>query len=98
MYYVYILTNKTNNVMYIGMTNNLARRLYEHRHELIDGFTKKYHVHKIVYYEAFQDVKLAIKREKILKSLLRSKKNKLVESKNPNWDDLYDRLFPHSKQ
>lgn len=98
MYYVYILTNKTNNVMYIGMTNNLARRLYEHRHELIDGFTKKYHVHKIVYYEEFQDVKLAIKREKILKSLLRSKKNKLVESKNPNWDDLYDRLFPHSKQ
>ena len=98
MYYVYILTNKTNNVMYIGMTNNLARRLYEHRHELIDGFTKKYHLHKIVYYEEFQDVKLAIKREKILKSLLRSKKNKLVESKNPNWDDLYDRLFPHSKQ
>ena len=98
MYYVYILTNKTNSVMYIGMTNNLARRLYEHKHELIDGFTKKYHVHKIVYYEEFQDVKLAIKREKILKSLLRSKKNKLVESKNPNWDDLYDRLFPHSKQ
>ena len=83
--------------MYIGITNNLDRRLYEHRHELIDGFTKKYHVHKIVYYEEFQDVKLAIKREKILKSLLRSKKNKLVESQNPNWDDLYDKLFPHSK-
>ncbi|MBR4950156.1 MAG: GIY-YIG nuclease family protein [Clostridia bacterium] len=94
MYSVYILTNKTDKVMYIGVTNDLQRRLYEHKNELIDGFTKKYHVHKLVYYESYKDVKDAILREKKLKGLLRMKKNELVESVNPDWNDLSDELFP----
>ena len=88
MYYVYILTNKVNTVMYIGMTNNLKRRLLEHKSEQIKGFTKKYHVHKLVYFERYSDVDIAIAREKQLKHWVRSKKNSLVEAQNPNWDDL----------
>lgn len=95
MYYVYILTNQTNKVMYIGVTNDLKRRLYEHKNELIDGFTKKYHVHKLVYYESYKDVRLAIAREKQLKGFLRIRKNKLVETTNPTWDDLSEKLFPN---
>ena len=95
MYYVYILTNQTDKVMYIGVTNDLKRRLYEHKNELIDGFTKKYHVHKLVYYESYKDVRLAIAREKQLKGFLRIKKNELVEKTNPTWDDLSETLFPN---
>ena len=95
MYYVYILTNKTDNVMYIGITNDLKRRLYEHKNNLIEGFTKKYHVHKLVYYETHKDVKTAISREKSLKGLLRMRKNELVETINPEWVDLSDKLFPN---
>ena len=87
-YYVYILTNKSNRVMYIGVTNNLERRVYEHKHELVEGFTKRYHVHKLVYYEATTDVRAAIEREKHLKGWLRARKNALVESVNPEWRDL----------
>ena len=87
-YYVYILTNKNNRVMYIGVTNDLERRLYEHKQELVDGFTKRYHVHKLVYYEQSSDVRLAIQREKELKGWLRRKKNALVETMNPDWHDL----------
>ena len=87
-YYVYILTNKSDRVMYIGVTNNLERRVYEHKQELIDGFTKRYHVHKLVYYEVTSDVRAAIEREKILKGWLRARKNALVESMNPEWRDL----------
>ena len=87
MYYVYILTNKTDAVMYIGVTNDLRRRLYEHKNEQIEGFTKKYHVHKLVYFEEYSEVNDAIAREKQLKRWVRSKKNWLVETKNPNWDD-----------
>lgn len=87
MYYVYILTNKTDAVMYIGVTNDLRRRLYEHKNEQIEGFTKKYHVHKLVYFEEYSDVYDAISREKQLKRWVRAKKNRLVETKNPNWDD-----------
>jgi len=87
-YYVYILTNWNNHVMYIGVTNDLIRRLYEHKNELIDGFTKKYHVHKLVYYEHTSDVRTAITREKQLKGWLRAKKNALVEAMNPQWKDL----------
>ena len=94
MYYVYILTNKTNKVMYIGITNDLRRRLYEHKNSLIDGFTKKYQVHKLVYYEAYGEATQAISREKSLKGLLRVKKNLLVESINPDYDDLSYKLFP----
>lgn len=94
MYYVYILTNKSNSVMYIGVTNDLKRRMYEHKNELIDGFTKRYHVHKLVYFEQGKDINSAIAREKNLKGFLRIKKNELVESKNPNWEDLSLKLFP----
>ena len=95
MYYVYILTNKSNKVMYIGITNDLQRRLYEHKNELVDGFTKKYHIHKLVYYESHKYVKEAILREKKLKGLLRIRKNELVETMNPEWIDLSDKLFPN---
>ncbi len=94
MYYIYILTNATNNAMYIGVTNDLQRRLYEHKNELVEGFTQKYHIHKLVYYEEFSDIKNAIEREKRLKGLLRRKKNDLVETLNPKWDDLSLVLFP----
>jgi len=90
MYYIYILTNKTNNVMYIGVTNNLNRRIVEHKEELVEGFTKKYHVHKLVYYEIFHDPTVAIQREKQLKHWKRDKKNKLVETINPTWKDLLE--------
>lgn len=96
MYYVYILTNRTDKVMYIGVTNDLKRRLYEHKNELVDGFTKRYHVHKLVYYEMYKEVTDAIAREKKLKSLLRIKKNALVESMNPSWVDLSEKLFPNT--
>ena len=87
-YYVYILTNQYNNVMYVGITNDLKRRVYEHRNELVDGFTKRYHVHKLVYYECSGDVTSAIAREKEIKGWTRAKKNALVESKNPNWEEI----------
>ena len=87
-YYVYILTNWKGNVMYIGVTNNLERRLYEHKNELVEGFTKKYHVHKLVYFEETSDVRAAIEREKQLKNWSRGKKNALVETMNPPWEDL----------
>ena len=88
MYYVYVLVNKTNEVMYVGVTNDLGRRVREHKAELIDGFTKTYHVHKLVYFEEYSDVHRAIRREKQLKGWRREKKNALVESKNPEWNDL----------
>ena len=88
MYYVYILANKTNSTVYIGVTDDLMRRLQEHRNDLIDGFTKVYHVHKLVYYETFSDVQYAIARETQLTGWRRAKKNVLIESKNPTWADL----------
>ena len=87
-YYVYILTNHNNNVMYVGVTNDLVRRVQEHKSELIEGFTKRYHVHKLVYYEQCTDINAAIAREKQLKGWKRDKKNALVESVNPDWKDL----------
>ena len=93
-YYIYILTNKTNEVMYIGTTGNLNRRLYEHKNELIEGFTKRYKTHKLVYYEIFNDPMDAIKREKQLKRWVRNKKNALVETMNPNWKDLFEGWDP----
>ena len=87
-YYVYILTNQHGNVMYVGVTNNLARRLYEHKTGAVDGFTKKYNIDKLVYYEAGSDIREAIAREKQIKGWTRAKKNALVETMNPNWNDL----------
>ena len=88
-YYVYILTNKYNKVLYIGVTNNLIRRIYEHKEKLVDGFTKKYNLNKLVYYETFNDVNLAISREKKLKGFNRNKKVDLINTLNENWNDLY---------
>lgn len=87
-YYVYILTNWNNKVMYIGVTNDLQRRLFEHQSGLVDGFTKKYNVHRLVYFEHTNDVNAAIAREKQLKGWTRAKKNELVETLNPDWRDL----------
>ncbi len=92
-YFVYILTNKRGNVMYVGVTNNLERRLYEHKHELIDGFTKRYHVHKLVYYEQYSDINDAIAREKQLKGWTRKRKNALVMTANPSWNDLSEHWY-----
>lgn len=86
-YYVYVLTNNSL-TLYIGMTSNLERRLYEHSNALIEGFTKTYNIHKLVYFEETSDVRTAIDREKQLKGWRRSKKVALIESKNPGWLDL----------
>ena len=88
MNYVYILTNTTHTVLYIGVTNNLTRRLYEHKHELVDGFTKTYHVHELMYAEPYSDIRTAIAREKQLKQWGRKKKNELISKANPYWSDL----------
>ena len=94
-YYVYILANVTNTAIYIGVTNDLVRRMYEHRHEMDAGsYTAKYHIHKLVYYEYTTDVRSAIEREKQLKGWNRARKNKLVNSRNPNWEDLYESIQP----
>ena len=94
-YYVYILTNQTGTTMYIGVTKDLARRMYEHKHKLdANSFTAKYDVHKLVYYEYTTDVRAAIEREKQLKGWNRARKNKLVESRNPSWQDLYESILP----
>ena len=87
-YWIYILTNWNDKVMYIGMTNNLERRVYEHKHKLVDGFTKKYNINKLVYYEQGADVHAAIAREKEIKKWRRDKKNQLVMTMNPEWKDL----------
>jgi putative endonuclease len=87
-YYLYIITNWNNNVMYIGVTNDLVRRLYEHKNKFYHGFTKKYNLNKLVYFELFFDMSDAIRREKEIKKWRREKKNKLVESINPDWRDL----------
>ncbi len=92
MYYVYILSNWDDSVLYIGVTGNLTRRLYEHREHLVDGFTKKFNVHKLVYYENTNDVYSAISREKQLKKWNRSKKNLLITQMNPQWRDLSEDL------
>jgi len=91
-YYVYIMTNKSR-TLYTGITNNLERRVYEHKNKLIEGFTKKYNITKLVYYEISNDVKAAITREKQIKGWLRRKKIALIESVNPQWTDLSEGWF-----
>ena len=90
MYYVYIITNKSKTVLYTGVTNNIERRMYEHKNKQIKGFTKRYNVNQLVYYESYSDVNYAISREKQIKNLLRRKKEELINSMNPNWDDLME--------
>jgi len=91
-YYVYIMTNKRNTVIYTGITNDLRRRVYEHREKLAEGFTKKYNATKLVHYEILQDVENAILREKQIKGGSRRKKIELVDSMNKEWRDLYEEL------
>ena len=93
-YYVYILANSTNVTVYIGVTNDLMRRVYEHRNHLDpDSFTSKYNVHKLVYFEETTDVRTALEREKQLKGWRRAKKNALIETMNPKWKDLYPEML-----
>lgn len=93
-YYVYILANATDVAIYVGVTNDLVRRVYEHRHDLSpDSFTAKYAIHKLVYYEQTSDVRAALEREKQLKGWVRKKKNQLISAMNPQWKDLYPDLL-----
>ena len=87
-YYIYILTNSNHTVLYIGVTNNLERRLFEHRNESVDGFSKRYHLHKLIYYESTSDIMSALEREKQLKRWTRKKKNDLIATMNSEWKDL----------
>jgi len=91
-YYVYIMTNKHNKVLYTGITNDLKRRVYEHKEKLVDGFTKKYNITRLVYYEVFEDPENAILREKQVKAGSRQKKIDLINSTNSKWFDLYEEL------
>ena len=91
-YYTYIMTNRRSTVLYTGVTDDLKRRVWQHREKLIEGFTKRYNVTKLVYYEVFDDVRAAIAREKQLKGGLRQKKIDLINSMNSSWCDLYDDL------
>ena len=88
-YYVYILTRERNSVFYVGVTNNLVRRVYEHKMGLVEGFTKKHNIKTLVYYEQFDDIYLAIAREKLIKKWKRRYKISAIESINPEWKDLY---------
>jgi putative endonuclease len=89
-YYVYILASKRNGTLYIGVTNDLVRRVYEHKNGLVEGFTKKYGVHSLVYYEQCEDIESAIQREKRLKFWHRKWKIRLIEEANLDWKDLYE--------
>jgi len=91
-YYVYILASKRKGTLYVGITNDLIRRIHEHKNNQIDGFTRKYKIHRLVYYEQFDDSYSAIQREKRLKRWLRKWKIELIESVNPDWCDLYEKL------
>jgi putative endonuclease len=91
-YWVYILASAVGGTLYIGVTNNLVRRIYEHQNGLVPGFTKRYGVHRLVYFEPHTDVEEAIRREKRLKGWNRAWKIKLIEETNPNWDDLYPQI------
>jgi putative endonuclease len=88
LFYVYILSNIRNTVLYTGVTNDIKRRIYEHKMGMNDGFTKKYHINKLVYFEVFEYIDLAIAREKQIKGYSREKKVKLIEAKNPEWNEL----------
>ncbi|MEA3025251.1 MAG: putative endonuclease [Alphaproteobacteria bacterium] len=88
-YFVYILASKIGGTLYVGVINDLVRRIYEHRNGLADGFTKKYAIHRLVYFEQHSDIEAAIQKEKQLKNWNRAWKIRLIEETNPNWSDLY---------
>ena len=89
LYYVYILTNASNKVLYTGVTNDLERRCYEHKHKSVKGFTQKYNVNKLIYFEIFEEIDLAISREKQIKGYSRAKKVALINQVNTNWIELH---------
>jgi putative endonuclease len=92
MYYIYILSNQNNTVLYTGVTNDLKRRVYEHKNKLVPGFTKKYKIEKLIYYEWVENIETAISREKQIKNYNRDKKIKLIIGFNKKWNDLYGKL------
>lgn len=91
-YYVYILAKARNSTLYTGVTNDLLRRVWEHKQGIAEGFTKRYGVHQLVYYEVHQDVEAAICREKLIKKWRRAIKIEAIERMNPHWEDLYEQL------
>lgn len=91
--YIYIITNTNNTVLYIGVTSNLSGRIFQHKNKVIDGFSKRYNLTKLVYYEVFDDITSAITREKYLKGKTRKFKNEIIEKFNPEWNDLYDSII-----
>ena len=91
-YYIYILASKKNGTLYTGVTSDLVKRVYEHKNDLVKGFTKKYRVHSLVYFEIFSDINEAIHREKCIKRWKRTWKIELIEKNNPNWKDRYDEI------
>ena len=93
LYFVYKLASARNGTLYVGVTNDVMRRAWEHKNDLVEGFTKKYGVHILVWYEPYEDIHLAIAREKRLKKWNRAWKIKLIEQNNSGWNDLYDRLM-----
>ncbi len=90
--YVYILANKRNGTIYVGVTSNLTKRVWEHREGAVGGFTKRYGIKRLVYYEVHSEIMHAIHREKRMKKWTRAQKIHVIESQNPNWDDLYKKL------
>ncbi len=90
--WVYIITNKPNGTLYVGVTSNIARRAWEHKEGVVDGFTKKYGLKRLIYIEPHDDIRDAIQREKVIKHWTRSRKLRLVDETNPSWRDLYDTL------
>lgn len=92
-WYVYILASKRNGTLYIGMTNNIARRIDEHKTKVVKGFTQKYHVHRLIYYEVYDSPEEAIRREKNLKAWQRTWKLRIIEEINPDWNDLSTELL-----
>jgi putative endonuclease len=98
--YVYILSSKRNGTLYVGVTSDLIKRIHEHKQDLIDGFTKKYRVHMLVYYEVHNEILEAIKREKQIKKWSRQWKLRLIEQMNPDWRDLYNEItgFPPARE
>jgi putative endonuclease len=92
-YFVYMMSNRNNKVLYCGVTNNLVRRVYEHKNKIIEGFTKKYNVGKLVFHESFNNINDAIAAEKRIKGWVRRKKNELIEKNNPEWRDLSEEIL-----
>jgi len=97
-YYVYIITNKINTVLYIGVTNNLVRRIFEHKNKLIVGFSSNYNLNKLVYFQEFSSINDAIAAEKKMKGWVRKKKNELIDTFNPTWKDIAEQGDPSVPQ